>query len=155
LTFRVFFVPLKQFLDYLELFLALKINSKKKRKKTYPTRTGWARRPDLLQPARPTRSPSGPNRPQSPGTPRPARPPPPLAPCARPHKRGGWACTLVPSCAAPSRSQPPCVETRTPRRRPGNWNPSPALTSRLPAAPPSSEPVSTTFEFPLISSTRS
>jgi hypothetical protein len=30
--FRVFFVPLKQFLDYLELFLALKINSKEKKK---------------------------------------------------------------------------------------------------------------------------
>jgi hypothetical protein len=31
--FAVFFVPLKQFLDYLELFLALKINSKGKEKK--------------------------------------------------------------------------------------------------------------------------
>jgi hypothetical protein len=30
--FGVLFVPLKQFLDYLELFLALKINSKKKKK---------------------------------------------------------------------------------------------------------------------------
>jgi hypothetical protein len=48
--FGVFFVPLKQFLDYLDLFLALKINSEKK--KTYPTRTGRARRPDPLRPAR-------------------------------------------------------------------------------------------------------
>jgi hypothetical protein len=40
LTFRVFFVPLKQFLDYLELFLALKINSKKKEKK--PILLEWA-----------------------------------------------------------------------------------------------------------------
>jgi hypothetical protein len=45
--FRVFFVPLKQFLHFLELFLGLKINSKK----NYPFGLGRARRPDPLRPA--------------------------------------------------------------------------------------------------------
>jgi hypothetical protein len=47
--FRVFFVPLKQFLHFLELFLALKINSEKN---NYPPGKGRARRPDPLRPAR-------------------------------------------------------------------------------------------------------
>jgi hypothetical protein len=43
--FRVFLVPLKQFLDFSGIVFALKINSKK----TKPNLTGRARRPDPVQ----------------------------------------------------------------------------------------------------------
>jgi hypothetical protein len=49
--FRVFFVPLKQFLQFLDLFLALKINSKKN-KTILPDWAESAARPNPLRPAR-------------------------------------------------------------------------------------------------------
>jgi hypothetical protein len=51
MIFRVFFVPLKQFLQFLELFLALKINSKK----NYSSGLGRA-----YGPTQPTRAHAGP-----------------------------------------------------------------------------------------------
>jgi hypothetical protein len=69
MIFRVFFVPLKQFLDYLELFLALKNKFEKKEKKTIlleraepegPTRSGPPA-PALAQP----QARRGPSRPKA------------------------------------------------------------------------------------------
>jgi hypothetical protein len=60
--FSSIFVPLKQFLDFLELFMALQINSKKKEKNlSYWNGPSPKARPAPAHPPRASWSPSGPS----------------------------------------------------------------------------------------------
>jgi hypothetical protein len=114
-------VPLKQFLQFLELFQALKIKFEKKEKPIY--RIGPSPRLDPTRPRppparpRPTQSPSGPGRCCGAARRR-LRPRRVCAALRLPHKRAERPCACRPSAppctAAPPPPAPSCAATRVP-----------------------------------------
>jgi hypothetical protein len=141
-------VPLTQFLDFLELFLTLKINSKKR--KTYPTGTGRARRPDPLQPARGPSTRGQGSHGRTPPLPGRAHPGLPRAP--RPYK-GGPASPAHPAPAR-RRRKPDVAALHRASWRPSRLNSAATVDSDFRPPPFVSVAGEHTFAIPSISSLR-